>query len=137
MSETLEHDRLFVIAPNAWKLRVGTKGNRPELAVGITTGWSESPAMAREAGEQLAKLQLPATKGYRDHDAAVKEVPEMRLREWAQRRGYIDPETMETIRATMNSRLQQLEAENARLRKKRGGRERREVLLAEEEGDET
>jgi hypothetical protein len=131
------HERLFVIAPNVWKLRVGTrgKGNAPELAVGIMMGWSESPAMARGAGELLAKSQLSAMKGYRDHAAAVKEVPEVRLQEWAARRGYIDPETFATVKAATNAVIEELREENRRLRKKAGGKGRR-LLLLEEEGDE-
>jgi hypothetical protein len=131
------HERLFVIAISAWKLTVGTRGNGNGVVIvpGITTGWSESPAMAREAGELLAKSQLPAVKGYRDHAALAKEVPEIRLQEWAARRGYLSPEEWETIKEATNAVIEELREENRRLRKKAGGKGRRLAMLEEEGGE--
>lgn len=107
-------ERLFTLAMSAWKpvrdLRTGTM--KPEIAIGIVTGWSESPAMAREGAIHLVKQQMPERKGFRDHDANVKELPLARLAEWAERNGWAPPEEVARLRA-----------EIARLKKRKGRRE--------------
>jgi len=110
-------ERLFVLGISAYrpKLMLGKAGARREfdIPIGVTCGWAESPAVAKEAALSLVKREMPEAAGYRQHDAAVREIPLARLQEWAQRAGYASPEETERLRDEL-----------ARLKKrKRGGRE--------------
>jgi len=109
-------ERLFVLGISAYrpKLMLGKGGARREfdIPIGVTCGWAESPAIAKEAALSLVKREMPEEAGYRQHEAAVREIPTSRLEEWALRSGWTSPE--ETAR---------LRAEIARLKKKRRGRE--------------